>query len=244
MQLSLLFQAESINLPIAYRSTQQGLLYQVLSANPAFATYMHNEGRQIEDRSYKLFTFSPLNGQYSIKDKRITFHQYASMEIRSIDTNFIQILADNLVEGANIRLGQQYVTIAQAQISEQRVSSSHVQIQTISPVVVYQTQEDGHTTFFSPYDEVFYSSIIHNAQRKWRSLGYDDTFLELAIKPIDGQVFHKVPTRFKTTFITGWHGCFEIIGLPAVVDMLYQTGLGAKNSQGFGMFRIISESSR
>ena len=37
-------------------------------------------------------------------------------------------------------------------------------------------------------------------------------------------------------YITAWHGEFDLRGTPEALDFLYQTGLGSRNSQGFGMF--------
>ena len=33
-------------------------------------------------------------------------------------------------------------------------------------------------------------------------------------------------------------GEYELIGEPKYLDFLYQTGLGSKNAQGFGMFEV------
>ena len=47
-------------------------------------------------------------------------------------------------------------------------------------------------------------------------------------------------TLYKTTRITGWHGRFRLSGSPEMLDLLFHSGLGAKNSQGFGMFAPVS----
>ena len=239
MQLFLSLQADTVNLPIAYRNIQHGLLYRALSTDPEFATQLHNEGHLTEDRSYKHFTFSPFRGNYIIQNKRIVFHQELSMEVRSIDRHFIEILAKAFTNGRLIQLGSQYTTIKQCSVSDRHMQSSQIDIQTLSPIVVYQTMTDGHTVFLSPEDDRFITSLVHNAQRKWRSLGNDDSSFSLTITPFPEQQYRKVPTTFKTTFITGWHGRFHLEGTPQVIDMLYQIGLGAKSSQGFGMFQVI-----
>ena len=83
----------------------------------------------------------------------------------------------------------------------------------------------------------FYEALVNNARKKWRFYRGEAPF-ELTVEPR----FHGLPTKefstFKRTFITGWYGDYRLEGTPEVLDMLYQTGLGAKNSEGFGMFEV------
>ena len=48
----------------------------------------------------------------------------------------------------------------------------------------------------------------------------------------------KVVTRIKDTWVTAYHAAFDLRAHPAVTGFLYDTGLGSRNSQGFGMFEI------
>ena len=48
----------------------------------------------------------------------------------------------------------------------------------------------------------------------------------------------KYLTKYKGFFINGWKGIYQLSGERKYLDFLYQTGLGAKNSQGFGMFDV------
>ena len=49
----------------------------------------------------------------------------------------------------------------------------------------------------------------------------------------------KLVTRYKGILITAWYGTYQLTGERKYLDFLYQTGLGAKNAQGFGMFEIL-----
>jgi len=46
-------------------------------------------------------------------------------------------------------------------------------------------------------------------------------------------------TVFKGTRITAWNGIYEIVCPPDYLKFLYDAGIGAKNSQGFGMFESV-----
>lgn len=50
----------------------------------------------------------------------------------------------------------------------------------------------------------------------------------------------KVVTTFKNKiYITAWYGEFILNGHPQLLTLLYNTGIGDRNSQGFGMFDVI-----
>ena len=50
----------------------------------------------------------------------------------------------------------------------------------------------------------------------------------------------KVVTRVNGIWVTAYHARLHITADPLVTAFLYETGLGAKNSQGFGMFSELS----
>ena len=45
--------------------------------------------------------------------------------------------------------------------------------------------------------------------------------------------------RFKGTVIKGWMGTFEVRLPEPYFTLAYEAGLGAKNSQGFGMIQVV-----
>lgn len=48
-------------------------------------------------------------------------------------------------------------------------------------------------------------------------------------------------TKYKGFYISGWLGEYELSGEAKYLDFLYQTGLGSKNAQGFGLFDVVEE---
>ena len=239
MQLHIQFRGDQVDLPIAYRHTQQGLVYHAISGDAAFATQLHEEGRVSEARSFKLFTFSPFSGAYTIAGKRIIFRDALNMEIRSTDAYFIRQMTESLAVGSIQQLAGNQVEVISARVTDDHLLVSEARVQTVSPVVVYQTLEGNKTRFFSPSEPEFAAGIIRNAQRKWQSLHGENAPFDLAVEVLPEVQPRKVPTNFKGTFITGWNCRLRLAGIPDVLDMLYQTGLGAKSSQGFGMFRVL-----
>jgi len=236
MQLHLTFSG-NINLPIAYRSIQQGMIYRVLSeADPDYSRYIHDEG-QVYQKKYKLFTFGPLKGRYVIEEKNIIFTDGTSMEIRSVDEKFIRLLAKSVSEGALIRLGQNDAKVIRSEVTDHHLLVPKASIRLIAPMTVHVTEEDGFTRFFAPDEPEYLQAVVRNARRKWASLhGTEDGF-SLSIEPLPGRK-RMEKTIYKQTYITAFYGDYHLSGSPAAIDMLYQSGLGAKSSQGFGMFDV------
>ena len=109
-----------------------------------------------------------------------------------------------------------------------------------SPVTVYATDlKSEKTWYFSPDEEPFCKMINDNFYRKYQAYyGMAPTSgIQLGI--CENSMPKKLVTRYKGTFITAWYGTYKLSGERKYLDFLYQTGLGAKNAQGFGMFEIL-----
>ena len=61
----------------------------------------------------------------------------------------------------------------------------------------------------------------------------------VTLRPMGTRLPRKRVTQFKGIYLTGWEGDFLLDGDPETLCLLYQTGLGDRNSQGFGMFRML-----
>lgn len=240
MQLHLVMRGHDVLLPIAYRYLIQGMIYNALSVDAELATALHDGLQRTQQRAFKLFTFSPLTGYYSVADKRILFNGDIRLEIRAVQPQILLLLAESLKEGSAVALGRNALLITESRLEDCRIQREQVQIATISPIVAYQTLENGHTRFFSPTDDAFCPALVRNAERKWQHFNGEASPFSLKISPVSSDKSRKTITCFKGTYITAWDGRFILQGSENVIDFLYQTGLGAKSSQGFGMFRIES----
>ena len=239
MQIFLNLYGENVVLPIAHRYQLQGMIYQGLrEGNEHYSRYLHDQGKVYDDRQFKLFTFGPLMGQYEVQDKMICFDGSLGLEIRSIDTPFIQSLLYSFIPGSTVSLMGNPLLVMGCQLGDNTVFHRQIRIRMLSPIVSYWTEDDGYTRYFSPAEPEFYASVIKNAQRKWGSAGGDPSEFAFSISLAEGCIPKKQVTTFKNTRINGWFGEYLLEGTPQVLDLLYNTGLGSKNSHGFGMFEI------
>ena len=135
-------------------------------------------------------------------------------------------------------LNGQTVTVSGCQLKNAPLFQDSALVTTVSPITVHTTDQARHTIYHSPSEAAFYEHIIRNAQRKWSSF-YGNVPFALSVEAVEDMPCRRLVTTFKRTYITAWYGNFVLHGAPQVMDFLYHTGLGARNSQGFGMFEPI-----
>ena len=239
MQFKLTFAlSEPLTLPLSYHSVLQGMIYHVLSASPDFSAFLHNEGYTRNRRAYKLFVFSTLEGPYRVKDGLITFPGPLSMEIRSPKEEFRRAFAAAIAKDGVVTVGERRLTLETCEIRDRHIKTDRVRVRMRSPLCLTRTvSEDAkkRTLFLSPDDTDFPILLNENFRRKYcAAFGTEpDTNIQI------GRFarLRKYVTQYRRKiYITAWYGEFSLRGAPDALDFLYQTGLGSRNSQGFGMF--------
>ena len=85
---------EPLSLPIAYHHIQQSFLYRLMDKDGV--SPLHDGGFNFAKRKYKLFTFGPLEGRYTVKDGRIFFSDIVDMEFRCVDDSVGNCIFDNI----------------------------------------------------------------------------------------------------------------------------------------------------
>lgn len=239
MQIQIQLSADELRLPIACQYMVQGMIYHALASSPHYQRFLHDRGYTADGKQFKCFTFGRLGGQYQIADGRILFFNGCTLEIRSCDPYLIQLLLFGFAEGSKHRLGSNQVTASSCYLEDRHIISNSVDIFMLSPLTVYQTAESGYTDYAAPNEPRFYEWVQNNAMQKWNSLMQYPLSGGLSIEPLAVVLRDKVVTTYKGTYIIGWMGTYRLSGPQQMLDLLYQIGLGAKNSQGFGMFEVL-----
>jgi CRISPR-associated endoribonuclease Cas6 len=235
-----------VTLPLHYQQQLQGLLYHSLR-NPKFSQFLHEVGFRKEKRSFKLFTFSRLYGphQLNFERKTITFYEEFYWHVGTVLPELTQELGEYLLLHPDVQIGGQPVEVQRIDVEERDIEGEEIEIEMLSPLTVYSTYEtvDGSkkTQFFSPYDEVFSHLVELNFRNKYEAYYGVPPKERLFIEPIRATEKHKVVTIFKGFYITAWLGHYRLRSSPGNLTFLYRVGIGGRNSQGFGMFRLLSE---
>ncbi|MBB6175211.1 CRISPR-associated endoribonuclease Cas6 [Anoxybacillus tengchongensis] len=235
----------TVILPLHYQQYLQGLIYHSLS-DEAFAHFLHDRGFRKEKRSFKMFTFSRLFGEHYIQydAKTITFVDSIQWHIGTVLPELTQQLGEYLLLQPYVKIGDQHVIVERVETEKRAIEQREIEIDMLSPMTVYSTYEtvDGKkkTQFFDPNDEVFPHLMERNFHNKYEAYYGVPPSDRLLIEPVDVRKNDRIVTSFKGFYITAWKGRYKLISSPENLTFLYRVGIGGRNSQGFGMFRIAN----
>lgn len=227
---------DELNLPIAYHALLQGLLYSVWKETQP---YLHEQGFSGGGRGLRLFTFSPLFGRYALRGDRIVFSSPVWFELRSPVSVLLEDICEVLPVRPDIRLGNNTLTLEGIEGRDRLLFPARAKVRMLSPVTLYQTLPNQKTRYFSPDDAEWGPRLEKNLREKLTTLGLDAS-PSLLVTP-DWRSIRKRVTRFKGTYITGYTGDFLIQTEPEALAVLYYCGLGSRNSQGCGMFKLLRQ---
>lgn len=228
-----------LDLPINYHHMLQSMIYGALDDEPVLGRYLHDRGASYGKRNYKLFTFSLLQGKYEIHDKRILFREQVSFKIGSSEPVVLRNIAEH-IEKNGLDYGDTHISDVQITYQDDTIEEECVNIRMLSPLCVYSSdRENGHVVFYKPEDAEFSRLINDNFKRKYLACYGVEPETGVQIVPLKVSQRDKYVTRYKNFYISGWLGQYTLKGNRKYLDFLLQTGLGGKNSQGFGMFEKI-----
>ncbi len=187
-----------------------------------------------------MFTFSRLEGKFSIDRERktITYFEKAQLHISTIEEKFIEYVVNNLLfDGFVIREEKIHVDKIILKLN----TTNFGKIITKSPIVAYSTFEANgrkKTYYYNPKEKEFQEILANNLIKKYIAyFGKEPKNKYFEITPVSNLKENIV--IYKGTVLKGWSGIFQINGSDELVNIAYDTGLGAKNSQGFGCFEFI-----
>ncbi len=230
---------DKITIPVHYNEYVQAIVYNHL--DPKLSTKLHNEGFKYNKRKFKFFTFSRILGKSSFnsKTKTLTFVPpisiFFSFSVRDIAKSFL----DCITKANGVKLKGNVLKVISVRIYPIK-SYKSVKVKTLSPITVYRTfVEDGKrkTRYYSPNEAEFSHLVKDNLLRKYRTLFGRDYSGEFNIEVV--KVGRMAIVNYKGTFIKAWDGVFTLEGDEDMLFLALSSGLGAKNSQGFGMIMEI-----
>lgn len=231
-----------IVLPVNYHHILQGIVYNSLAhgqpQGTCLAESLHDNTEGLK-REYKFFQFSEISGHYSFYNRKLTFDNTMSWEIRTPDRHIIMAIKRGIEENG-IKYGDIEVDNVRVELTDNTIEFDEICIRMSTPICVYSTDpETKKTYFYSPDEDEFYEGMCDNFVRKYEAYSGNVPNGTIEIEPLNVFQKDKYVTKYKGFYISGWRGEYILRGNRKYIDFLYQTGLGAKNSQGFGMFNVI-----
>ncbi len=238
MQLLLTFDNKGvIDIPVNYNYYIQSAIFNLLADEDAeYAALLHDTAYGGKAR-YKMFTFGELNGRNHFHDKKLYFEGDMLLEIRSASDEFIQVLADAVLRVGKMRIGRHTLEIKKLEGLDYQISETLIKIRTLTPIIAKNQTEDKKTIYYSPQDVRFIRRVREAFESKYEACC--ETRPQTSIDMLPVKEGKKIVTKYKGTWITAYHGIFQLYGEPEHLQFMYDVGIGAKTSQGFGMFEII-----
>ena len=244
MKLKVILQSDELNLPIHYNHMVQAALLAVLQ-DKDYQHFIHDEGYHYEKRTFKLFSFSKIMGNYrsNMKQKQVEFKGNIELVISSSQETFIRLLKEGLEE-KGLRLGCKELKVKALNIHEEPLVGSYLKVESLSPIVAYSTVLEGEkkrTRYYGPLEPLFSQILRENIIKKYRAI-YGEKVLEdehFEVVPIATEHYKKSVIYYKNFIINGYNGRFLLIGNPVLIQLALEAGLGGKNAQGFGCIQVV-----
>lgn len=240
-------------LPLNYQYEQSAVIYKILSlANEDYSAWLHNNGFTLDFKQFKLFTYSRLFiPQYTI-DKRNgriiinsdTVEWYVSFLPEESTGKFVQGIFMN----QTFQLGDKK-SIVQFRVQNVEVLPSpqfkkEMTFETLSPICISLREDNGSTTYISPSDERAKESILSSLLNRYQAFygkpyaGSPDFNFDVLNTPKPVLITFKANTPEETK-VKGYMCIFKIKAGEELMKMMYESGVGMKGSQGWGMVRIV-----
>ncbi len=241
-----LLATKSIVLKPGYSYQVHSLIYNLL--DKVSANWLHDEGFERKNRFFKLFTFSEILEKYKHNKEKNLFYfpNQVNFYISSPVDWILEQIAKNGIMKENIMLGSNKVQISGIQVLEkEKITENTVRINAITPIEVHSTLEkkDGtkKTYYYSPNEKEFSSLINENLKKKWEICYKQPCTYNVEISPVNIKYCKEKIRNFKGTIIKGYTGHYFLKGDIPLIELAFDTGLGSRNSAGFGMVELVEE---
>ena len=241
---------ESLRLPINYNYFLTGVIYQFLKeSDPEYAHFLHQDGYELENRRFKLFTFSQLMAKRrEIRGDQIHFRSPLTWHVSSSQEPFLQNFAASLMGAGILQIQRQRLQVRDVEVLRQPRFGPQMTFRCLSPVTMSTVREQADklvTHYCLPDDPQFSELVRQNLIRKYEVVhqqpptekSFAMTFDQAYIDKRKGDVTRLVD--FKGTKIRSIMSPFHVIGAPELIRIGYECGFGDKNSMGFGMVEIL-----
>jgi len=226
-------------LPRHHNYLIQGFIYRNLSK--AIATKVHDQGYKYGKREFRLFTFSRLFGRFESRDRNLTFKEKCTLWIASPITEILESLACSLARKGKMKIGNNYCRVLSIEVPFTGDYNKELLIRALSPITVYSTlftqDKKKKTYYYSPFEDNFSRLLKENLLKKYVLInnGEPEGELDFSITPEKVSKRNEHIIFYKETVIKAWSGIYRLKGSIELIKLAFDCGLGAKNSQGFGM---------
>ncbi len=239
MKYGLKFYCEKpLRLPVNYNKILQAAILKWID-DGEYSQFLHDKGHVLNNRKYKLFTFSNIKGNYIFdsKSKSLIFTDEISIVLSFYGEESYEYILNNIYNEKPIRFGDNYCAFVECASAEEIYQDCVVD--TVSPITVHSTmlKPDGKkfTYYYEPFESGFADMLAENIVHKYEAVfGPQPNSKLIRIQLHKGIKPKRVITNYGGMTIKAWNGRFALKGSSEMIKIALLSGLGDKNSIGFG----------
>ncbi|WP_028949865.1 CRISPR-associated endoribonuclease Cas6 [Sulfurihydrogenibium subterraneum] len=244
IKIQLISDRDYITLPIHHNHIVQSMLYNNLPKE--IAKFLHDIGFFYHKRQFKLFTFSKIQSQHytlikeNNKTKSIKYKTPISIYISSAIGDFTKNWGETFLKNEEVMLDKNTLYLESIEVLPNHDLKEEFTIKTLSPITAYKTFENSkkYYRYYSPSEQEFKQLLKENLRKKYQIITNKEIGdFPFEIEPITTK---KVLLKYKDFPIEAYEGTFKIKTNPELFKVVFDAGLGAKNSQGFGMIEVLN----
>jgi len=236
----------AVVLPKEFNYITQAVIYNLIDKLPS--TWLHDGGFTTGKRSFKLFVFSSIleRGKYHKQKEMFAFPHTVSFYVSSPVGWILEQMAKNTVFSEKLMFGQNAMGISSVEIiKDDEITGNRIRINALTPIETHSTLLKGDggkkTYYYSPSESEYSELINENLRKKWMAYYKESCPYTIKIEPVQMKYCRERIRSFKGTVIKGWTGHFRLEGKPEFLQFALTTGLGSRNSAGFGFIEKIRE---
>jgi len=246
MRLKFTFYSDKdIVLSFHYNYNLQSFIYNSIT-DKKLSNFLHNEGFKFNKRVYKLFVFSKIYPKPKIfNNSKFSFGKEIFFYLSSVLDDFLINISNSFIKKNFFKLEDNILFLKSIEVIKiPNFNKDKNIIYFLSPITVYSTVNK-KTYFYNPNESRFFELVRENLLKKYKAyyeykhkinqIGNFDFKMELL--DFDAKKDKKVIV-YKGNYITSYEGVYKISAQKEILEFAWNTGLGSKNSQGFGMFDI------
>ncbi|MCM1531200.1 MAG: CRISPR-associated endoribonuclease Cas6 [Bacteroides sp.] len=236
-------------LPLNYQYELSAAIYRILAlGDEKYATWLHENGFEADNKRFKLFTFSNLRVPRYEVDKELGRLHILSDEVYwqmgflpdKSTKEFIKGVFNHQVFSVGDRVSRVEFAVRDIELFPE-VSLKETEIfRTLSPVVVSLRNESGKQVYLSPEHPDYLNGILIGLKARYKAYygedykGSEACGFRLLDRPRSALVKIKADTP-QQTYVRGFRYKCELSLPEPLMRIAYECGLGEKGSIGFGM---------
>ena len=238
-------------IPISYQYELSAWIYNVIAkSNTLYATWLHDNGFSDSNKRFKMFTFSNIFPQEkAIGDRLIIRYDISYIFLSFLPEKSTEEFIKGIFSENEFTLGDKKSRVQfrvegiEALPSPTVFDLNNCEHLTLSPICVSIKGENGSIEYVSPEKEGYGRMLINNLKEKYlafygKPFEGDDNFEFELLSPAKSRLITIKANTPEITRVKGFNYRFRLKADDELIRLMYEAGLGEKNSMGFGMVEI------